>query len=492
MWYTEQMKRFQILAVIVIAVIGGLLLRLAWMQILQGAQYKQVAEQNRIRQISAQAPRGTIYDRNGAPIVANRPSFAISIILADYTYPEVSTPLLSALTGVAVNEIEQMLQAGQEFPYSPIRVIRDADEAVIAKVQERKSYLPGVIVETLPVRHYVYNQLAAHTLGYLGRISEDEYAVRKKQGYNPNDLVGKSGIERLWEAQLRGIDGGLQVEVNAMGEEVGVVGEKAALPGKGIVLTLDANLQKAAEAALANQIEISKSIGEPAKGGAVVVMDVRTGGILALVSNPAFDPNVFIGGVSQKDWSAILNNKNDPLSNRAIQNAYPPGSVFKIVTAAAALESGLTTGQEVFVDKGVYVLQGWSFYGWETKGLGKLNVADALAFSSDPVFYELGRRLGADNLASYALTFGFGKLTGIELSGEEAGVVPTEAWKEELYKEQWYPGETLIAAIGQGYYNATPIQQAMLLMAVANGGIVYKPKLVDKLLTADGELLEQK
>lgn len=491
MWYTEQMRRFQILAVIVIAVIGGLLLRLAWMQILQGAQYKQVAEQNRIRQLSAQAPRGTIYDRNGAPIVANRPSFAISVILADYAYPEVSTPLLSALTGVAVTEIEQMLQAGQEFPYTPIRVVRDADEALIAKVQERKNYLPGVVVEALPVRHYIYNQLAAHLIGYLGRISEDEYTARKKQGYHPNDLIGKAGIERIWEEQLRGIDGGLQVEVNAMGEEVGIVGEKAALPGKGIVLTLDANLQKAAETALTEQVAISKSIGEPAKGGAVVVIDVRTGGILALASNPSFDPNVFIGGVSQKDWSAIINNKNDPLSNRAIQNAYPPGSVFKIVTAAAALESGLTTGQEVFVDKGVYILQGWSFYGWETKGLGRLTVPDALAFSSDPVFYELGRRLGADNLASYALTFGFGKPTGIQLSGEEAGVVPTEAWKEELYGEQWYPGETLIAAIGQGYYNATPIQQAMLLMAVANGGIVYKPKLVDKVLSADGAVLEQ-
>lgn len=491
MWYTEQMRRFQIMLLVVIAVIGGLLLRLGWMQILQGAQYKQVAEQNRIRQISAQAPRGTIYDRNGAPIVANRPSFAISIILSEYTHPDVSTPLLSSLTGVAVNEIEQMLQAGQEFPYSPIRVKRDVDEALIAKVQERKSYLPGVVVEALPVRHYVYNQLAAHMLGYLGRISEDEYAIRKEQGYSPNDLVGKAGIERLWEDHLRGIDGGLQVEVNAMGEEVGVVGDKAALPGKAIVLTLDANLQKVAEAALAAQVQTSKNNGEPAKGGAVVVLDVRTGGILALVSNPAYDPNVFIGGVSQKDWAAIINNSNNPLSNRAIQNAYPPGSVFKIVTAAAALESGVTTGQEVFVDKGVYVLQGWSFYGWDPKGLGKLTLPDALAFSSDPVFYELGRRVGADNLASYALTFGFGKLTGIELPGEEAGVVPTEEWKQELYGEQWYPGETLIAAIGQGYYNATPLQQAMMLMAVANGGVVYKPRLVDKLLTADGALLEQ-
>lgn len=491
MWQTERSKRFNILGAIVIIVIVGLLLRLLWMQVLQGAQYKKIADENRIREVTVQAPRGTLYDRNGSVLVANRPSFAISIIPFEYTNSAVATPLLASLTGIGTAELETMLEAGKDFPYSPIRVKRDVDSALVAKIQERKNYLPGVVIEAIPVRQYVYNELAAHVFGFVGQLNEQEYQKRKDQGYSPSDLIGKDGLERVWEDQLRGVDGGLQVEVNAMGEEVSLLGDKTTIPGKSLVLTLDANLQKAAEEALTAQVATSRKIGEPAKGGAVVAVDVRTGAILVMASNPSFNPNVFAGGISSKDWNALLANKNNPLTNRAIQSAFPPGSVFKIVTAAAALESNLTNAQEIFDDRGVYVLNGWSFYGWNTKGLGKLTVPDGLAWSSDPVFYELGRRVGADNLASYALTFGYGKPSEIGLLGEESGIVPTEEWKVQTYGEQWYPGETLIAAIGQGYYNATPMQQVLLLMAVANGGIVYKPTLVDKVLTPEGVLVQK-
>jgi penicillin-binding protein 2 len=489
MWDVQQSRRIRVLAVIVAGVIVLLMLRLAWMQLFQGAQYKKIAEENRLRKIYHQAPRGTLYDRNGAVLVSNRPSFALSIIPLEYTNPKAVTPFLAQVTGLSATEIETMLEAGREFPYTPVRIKRDVDQATLAKIEERKASLPGVMVEAIPVRHYLYKQLAAQAFGFVGRISAEEYAVRKVAGYSPDDLVGKDGLEKVWEETLRGEDGGREVEVNAQGEEVRVSGDKTAIPGKGLVLTLDANLQKAAEEILAAQVETSRKIGQPAKGGAVVVIDVRTGGVLVLANNPAFDPNVFAGGITIKDWNALINNPQSPLTNRAIQNAYPPGSVFKIVTAAAALETGLTTADEIFDDKGVYVLNGWSFYGWDTKGLGKLNVPDAIAWSSDPAFYELGRRLGPDNLASYALTFGFGKTTGIKLPGEAEGIVPTEEWKQATYGEQWYPGETLIAAIGQGYYLATPLQQAMLLMAVANGGIVYRPMLVDKVLAPDGAVL---
>ena len=491
MWQIEQARRIKILAIIVIAVVSVLILRLAWMQVLQGAQYKKTADANRIRQVTTQAPRGAMYDRNGAVLIVDRPSFAISIIPAEYTNPAGATPLLASLTDIAAGDIIKLLEVSRELPYSPIRIKRDANQALVANIQERRYQLPGVIVEAIPARHYVYNELAAHVLGFMSLINEEEYEKRRFQGYSRSDLIGKEGLERLWEEQLRGIDGGLQVEVNAMGEEVGVVGNKAAKPGKSLRLTLDGNLQKVAEEALASRIAISKELGEPAKGGAVVVLDVHTGGVLAMVSNPAFDPNSFTEGISDKAWNAIIANKNSPLSNRSIQSAYPPGSVFKIVTAAAALESNLTTDQEVFEDKGVYILEGWSFYGWETKGLGKLTVSDGLAWSSDPMFYELGRRLGADNLASYALTFGYGQTSGIKLVGEDTGVVPTQAWKVATYGQPWYPGETLIGAIGQGYYNATPMQQALLLMAVANGGIVYKPMLVDAVMTSEGAVVEQ-
>ncbi|WP_425059127.1 Peptidoglycan D,D-transpeptidase MrdA [Sporomusa carbonis] len=490
MW-DEKSRRIQILAVIVVSVILALILRLVWMQLFQGTQYKKIADQNRIRQIIAQAPRGTMYDKNGAVIVSNRPSFAVSIIPNDYTNPGEATPLLANITGIPAQEIEKLLKDSEDFPYTPVRIKRDVDAATIAKIEERQDYLPGVIIEAIPVRHYVYNQLAAHILGYVGNISEEEYALRKSKGYHPNDLVGKDGLEREWEDVLRGIDGGRQLEVNAVGEEVRPLGDRPAIPGRGLVLTLDANLQKAAEEALAYQVDASRKIGEPAKGGAVVVLDVKNGGVLAMVSNPAFDPNIFASGITSQDWNQLINNPDNPLNNRAIQNAYPPGSVFKIVTASAALEMNVTTPQEIFDDRGVYVLNGWSFYGWETKGLGKLTIVDGLAWSSDPVFYELGRRLGADNLAAYALTFGLGQATGIKLAGEATGIVPSTEWKLATYGEEWYPGETLIAAIGQGYYLVTPLQQAMLVMAVANGGIVYKPMLVDKVVTSEGSLIEK-
>lgn len=486
MWDWEKAHRLHVLFLLIIVVIGLLVGRLAWMQLLQGAQYKKIAEDNRLRRLYIQAPRGTMYDRNGAVLVSSRPSFAVSVIPAEYTNPAAVTPLLASLAGLPAGEVETMLAAGKDNPYTPVPVIRDARPEVLAAIEERKATLPGVIVEAVPVRYYLYGPLAAHVFGYIGRINAEEYAARKDSGYNPSDLIGKDGLELMWEEVLRGVGGSRQVEVNAQGEEIGQAGEKAAIPGRGLVLTLDANLQKAAEEALAAQIAISRSIGEPAKGGGVVVLDVRSGAVLVLASTPAYDPNAFAAGISAKDWGELLANPDDPLTNRATQDAYPPGSVFKIVTAAAALDRGLVTPAEIFEDKGAYYLSGWKFLGWKPEGLGRLNIVDAIAMSSDPVFYELGRRLGADTLASYAATFGLGQATGIGLPGEAAGFVPTEEWKRITYGEVWYPGETIIAAIGQGYYTATLLQQAALLMAVANGGVIYRPMLVDKVLAADG------
>lgn len=490
MWTTEKSRRMNVLTFVVIAVIILLVLRLAWMQLVNGPQYKKIAEENRIRQITAQAPRGNMYDRNGALLVTNRPSFAISIIPAEYSNEYNMTRMLAQIIGIEPEQIEKMLKDAEEFPYIPIRVKRDIDPMLQAKIQERKDELPGVMIEAVPVRQYLYKELAANVIGFVGSINEEEYAKRKQQGYKPTDFIGKDGLEQEWEDCLRGIDGGLQVEVNALGQEIQLIGDKKAIPGKGLVLTLDGNLQKAVQDALAQQIEESRKGGEAAKGGCAVVLDVRTGAVRAMASYPAFDPNLFSGGISNANWNMLVNNPYHPLTNKSIQNAYPPGSVFKIITTAAALDLGYVTENEIFDDKGVYLLGGWKFYGWEEKGLGKLTVADAITWSSDPVFYELGRRLGVDNLASYALTFGLGQRSGIKLQGEEKGTVPTENWKQITYNQPWYPGETIIAAIGQGYYLVTPLQQAMLLMAVANKGIIYRPTIVDKILTADGGVVE--
>lgn len=488
MWDIDRARRMTILICVIFGVFVLLIVRLAWMQLVHGAQFKQIAEENRLRKSYEQAPRGTLYDRNGIVLVANRPSFAISIIPAEYTDSKGVTPILANITGLKPAEISEMVEAAKDFPYLPLRVKRDVNPAMIAKIEERNKELPGVIIEAIPIRQYKYGELAAHVFGFIGRIDEGDLENRKAQGYHPSDLVGKDGLEYVWEDVLRGVDGGREVEVNALGDQIGIAGKQMPRPGKDLGLTLDINLQQAAEAALSEQIRVSRQIGEPAKGGAIVVLDVHTGAVLAMASKPSFNPNDFAVGISSHEWDALIANTNYPLTNKVIQSMYPPGSVFKIVTSSAALDLRLTTPEEIFNDKGVYILQGWSFYGAEQTALGRLNLVGAIAKSSDPTFYELGRRIGPDQLASYALTFGLGQVSGIRLPGEEKGLVPTEEWKVATYGEPWYPGETLIAAIGQGYYLVTPLQQALLLMAVANGGVVYRPMLVEKVLTVDGRV----
>ncbi|MDU4962260.1 MAG: penicillin-binding protein 2 [Sporomusaceae bacterium] len=489
MWQFETNRRLTLFGLLIAIVLGLLVLRLAWLQLLQGPQYKQQAETNRVRLNKEYAPRGEIRDRNGAVLVSSRPSFAVSVIPGEFSRQAAAVELLAAITGVNTERIREKLLAGEHSPFTPLRLRQDLDATVLARLEERKRDLPGVIIEPVAVRYYVYGKLAAHLLGYTGGISAAEYGRLKNAGYSPQDRIGLSGLEKVWESRLRGSDGGRRIEINAAGDEIRDLGQTAVIPGHTLQLALDAGLQKAAEEALQEQIQISRRLGQPAKGGAVVVLDVRSGGVLALASQPAFDPNLFADGLNEQEWATIANDQLQPLTNRVTAGTYPPASVFKIVTAAAALDAGLTTAAEIFEDKGVYSLNGWQFYGWNTKGLGKLTISSALAKSSDPVFYELGRRLGADRLAGYALSFGYGQTSGIGLE-EERGLVPTTEWKLAAYGEQWQPGETVIAAIGQGYYLATPLQQALLAMAVANGGVVYRPMLVQSVLSPQGVLVE--
>lgn len=491
MWLSEKTRRLNTVWLILIAVFTVLILRMAWLQLFHGAQYKQFADENRIRNILYQAPRGSIFDRNGVLLVTNRPSFAISIIPAEFVYSDKIINSLAQILEMTASEIDSRFRVGKNLPYTPIRLKQDVNDTVVAKIEERKNDLPGVIVEAVPVRNYIYKELASQVFGYVGSISEEEYIKLKEQDYLPNDIIGKDGIEKVWERVLKGVNGGRLIETNAIGEEIRFLGIKNPVPGNSLVLTIDVNLQKLSEDALHDQIAASIKSGQPAKGGAAIVIEIKTGSILAMANIPGFDPNLFAGGIKSSEWNKLINDVRRPLTNRAIQNSYPPGSVFKIVSACAALEDGLTNANEVFDDRGVYYLNGWAFYGWETKGLGKLTVIDALGWSSDPVFYELGRRLGPNRLASYALTFGFGKQTGIKLPGEDGGNVPTPEWKLAVYNDQWYPGETLISAIGQGYYLATPLQQAMLLMATANGGNLYRPRLVDRVISPDGQVIQE-
>lgn len=487
----EFIHRQHVFIGIIVMVFLLLIGRLGYLQLIQGKQYKLVAEENRIRTVPAIAPRGIIYDRNGAALVTNRPSFGVSVIPREFINAEQVLPLLSALLNLPETEIRRMLAQGTDAPFTPVRVKRNIDQATLTKVEERRRELPGVLIEAVPLREYVYKDLGGQVFGYIGAMDEEEYANLRAYGYRPGDLVGKSGLEKVWERTLKGKDGGREIEVNAAGEPVRLVGDKIAVPGNGLVLTLDAGVQKAAQDSLREYITWAKKGARPdISGGAIIAIDPRSGAIRAMVSEPGYDPNAFAGGISAKDWQVILNNPYKPLHNRAIEGAYPPASVFKIVTSAAALELGHTTPAEIINDTGVYVLSGWTYYGWKEEGLGSLDMVGALAWSSDPYYYEMGRRIGVDRLADYAVAFGLGKLTGINLPGEVPGIVPTAAWKEETYGEIWYPGETVIAAIGQGHYLVTPLQQVNMIAAVANGGILFRPMLVSKVISPRGEVLE--
>jgi len=404
------------------------------------------------------------------------------------------------LVSYRYDPLEHKIRAQGYKKYIPVRLKRDVSFEIVAKIEEKK--LPGVIIEVQPIRNYIYGYTAAHVFGYLGEISRKE--LEKFDNYRVGDFIGKTGLEKVLEPYLKGKDGGKQVEVTATGEFVKVLGEKQALPGHTVYLTIDVEIQKAAENALMkvmNKLRNNPNRDERypnAKEGAVVVMDVNTGEILALVSKPDFDPNLFASGISLKEWNQLNSDPEKPLLNKAISGSYPPGSIFKMVVACAALEEGVTTPElKIDTNGGVY----WTIapkkcWYYSKGGHGIVNLVEAIAKSCNIYFYEMGRRLGIDVIEKYARMFHLDQKTGIELPGEKSGIVPSRDYKEKSFKSPqnkiWYPAETLDAAIGQGFHSYTPLQIAKYVSAIANGGKLYKPFLVKKIVSPEGKVVEKK
>ncbi|MDI3480491.1 MAG: penicillin-binding protein 2 [Tepidanaerobacteraceae bacterium] len=381
--------------------------------------------------------------------------------------------------------------------YMPVRLKTDVDFQTVSKIEERR--LPGVVIEVEPIRNYLYGNIGSHIYGYVGEINQQELKSLKDKGYRPGDLVGKMGLEKELEPYLKGKDGGQQVEVTSAGKPIKVLGEEPPVPGDTVYLTIDARLQQVAENALREQlIKLQTDKFHPfpnAKKGAVVVLNVKTGEVLAMVSIPDFDPNMFARGITQKEWQSIINNPLRPMINTAISETYPPGSVFKMVTATAALEEKVTTESEIIHCSGVY----WTIApkkDWKPGGHGNVNIVKALAQSCNIFFYEMGRRLGIDNIEKYAKMYGLGKLTGIELPAEKAGTVAGRDYKSSVFKrpedKKWYPAETLDAAIGQGYHSYTPLQIADYVAAIANNGYWMKPHIIKSIVDADGNVVLEK
>ncbi len=468
-------QRLPLFTALVVAVFGLLVLRLYYLQIVRGAHFRRLAEENRISLIRMRAPRGIVYDRHGNVLVTNRPSFSVSLDLDAVRDPEVTVAAVATALGLDRAELARKVRAVEPFRrFEPVRVKDDVSREEVAALESLRYEHPGVLIEVEPRRSYPHGTLASHVLGYVGQISPAELKNRAELGYRLGDHIGKMGIEKELDAELKGRDGFQQMEVDSLGRAVKVLSSIPAVPGHSVTLTLDLALQQAAEEALAG------------RAGAVVAVDPRDGSVLAAASGPPIDPNLFSHGLNQQEWEALTHDELRPLQNRITQAQYPPGSVFKIVTAIAALESGAVTPATSFYCRGALRYGNRDFRCWKRGGHGEVSLHRGLVESCDVYFYQVGLKAGIDEIARVAREFGLGAATGLDIGSEASGLIPDSAWKRRVRGEPWYSGETLSAAIGQGYDLVTPLQAALLAAAVASGGTVRQPHLIRRVVDGAG------
>ncbi len=458
-------KRISVGTYIIVFLFIVFILRLWDLQIINGGKYKEIAEQNRLRMVEIPAPRGLIYDRNNTALVRNIPSFDISVVKEDLPVDPDTLSALGRLVGLKPEDIRARLERRAVNPFEPVKLRQNVSMEEVARVEAGKIDFPGLLVEVVVSREYIYGDFASHVIGYLGNLTIEQMRNPDYYDVPRRAFTGRRGAEKVFDRTLMGKAGKKVIEVDAMGRIIDVAGILQPVKGGDIVLTIDMKLQAEAEDALKG------------KTGAVVALDPNTGEILALASKPSFDPNLFARGIDYNDWKRLVNDPKKPFLNRAVQSQYPPGSTFKVITAIAALEKGIITDNTVFECKGSIQL-GRIFRCWKREGHGNIKLHRAIVESCDVYFYEIGKRLGIDTLSQYASDFGLGKPVGVELEGERAGIVPSAAWKLRTKKEKWYKGETLNTVIGQGYLSATPIQMARLMAAVVNGGKLFRPHIL--------------
>ncbi len=471
-------------AVLFIAVVWLILIaRLFYLQVLEGDRYRVSAERNSVRTHRVMAPRGMILDRSRRILVDSRPSFDVLVV------PHEAGDLpktLRRVAGLIDSRPEPLLEAlgrprGLErFVAHP--VAHDLSWRSLARVESRLWALEGVMTQASPVRSYQYGSSAAHVLGWLGEIDKQELGMRQFQGYRVGDVIGREGVERLLDRELRGRAGGRNVLVDAHGRELERLDAIEPQPGRNVVLTLDYRLQQTAESALART-------GQP---GAVVALDPRNGEILVLTSLPATDPNAFAVGIDRASWELLTENPDTPLHNRALQGQYPPGSTYKVVSALAGLETGVLAPDQTVQCTGSYRLGRRRYRCWRAGGHGQVDLHRAIVESCDVYFYTLSQLLGVERLGYYARALGLGTPTGIDLRGEAAGLVPTAAWKERRFGERWVEGETVSLGIGQGFNLWTPIQMANTYAAIAQGGSRYQPFVVKRIEDSQGNLVKER
>jgi penicillin-binding protein 2 len=473
-------RRLALGAFLVVFVWTVVLARLFFLQVVEGDRFRVSAERNSVRTHRVPATRGIVRDRNGVILVDSRPAFGVFVIPHEAGDLPDTVRRVSLLTEEPQATLSKRLgePRGRER-FQPHALVHDLDRESLARIEARLWALPGVITQASPLRDYRFGVSAAHVLGTLGEINRRQLSSRRYAGYRLGDVVGQSGVESLLEPQLRGRPGGRSVLVDVQGRELEILREVAPQAGYNVVLTLDHRVQQAAEEAL----------DATGRAGAIVALDPRTGEVLALVSRPAFDPNRFAAGIDPESWQEMVTDPRRALPNRALQGQYPPGSTYKVVTAIAGLEEKVIRPDTTVYCGGSFRLGRRRYRCWKAGGHGEVQLHRAIVESCDVFFYRVGLELGVDRLAYYARALGLGKRTGLQLGPEEAGLVPTAAWKERRFHEPWIQGETLSLAIGQGFNLLTPIQLASLYASIANGGIRHRPYLVARIERPDGEAL---
>lgn len=459
-------------------------LRLWYLQIINGEYFREQSENNRLQTVYLPPPRGLITDRNGIVLARNRPAFHIEFVPEDC--PDVSGTMLrlSSLLGMPNDELTHLLKdQKRRRKFEPRLLLKDVSRDIVALVAAHRFELPGVIISVVPTRDYIYGSLASHVLGYIREITKEQLDSAQFASYRMNDLVGQFGIESRWEPYLQGKRGLRQVVVNAVGTRIREASTMREVAGHNLTLSIDFKVQQAADEALMG------------KKGAIVALDPNTGEILALSSAPAFDPNIFTGELTAQQWKEFTTGTQRILSNRALQGAYPPGSVFKIWMLIAGLSEAVVTPKDGVTCGGFYHFSGRNYHCHKRAGHGWVDLFGALVQSCDIYFYQLGRQLGIDRINDYMTRFGFARSSGLELVDEAEGIIPSTLWKKTHFKKQedqkWYPGETLSVAIGQGATTVTPLQITRATAALVNGGKLMKPSLVKRIESTSGTFKDE-
>jgi penicillin-binding protein 2 len=456
-----------------------LIIRMWHLQVIRGDELSQRSENNSVRLRKIRPLRGLVMDTNGQVLVDNQPSFDIVFM------PNRSRNIQDMAKKLKNLYEERSLVFSIEFPplekkrfVAPVKLEKNISREKLALIETHALDLPGVAVEVVPIRQYLGGEMMAHLIGYTGEVSRDDLLKDASGEASIGDITGKFGIEKYLDPYLKGKSGAEQVEVNVLGKEIKLIGRIQPVSGYNAVLTIDASLQKVAWESLNNM------------KGAAVAIDPRDGSVLALVSSPSFDPNLFNGGISIEDWETLSTDPSHPMENRAISGQYPPGSTHKLIIAAAALEEGLITPDTTFSCNGSFELGNRTYRCWNKRGHGAVNLHRAIVESCDVYFYNLGKLVGVDKIAEYARGFGLGSATGIDLPREKGGLVPTKQWKLSRFRETWQMGETISIAIGQGYNLVTPLQLANAYAALANGGVMYRPMLIKRIEAMDGQIIK--